>query len=48
MLDLILANIIGFSYGTVLGDTIARLYPTEIGGMVLDGNINPNDYWFQL
>jgi pimeloyl-ACP methyl ester carboxylesterase len=37
-----MANDPGFSYGTLLGATIAKLYPNEIAGMILDGNINPN------
>lgn len=32
----------GFSYGTVLGATIAKLFPSNIKGMIIDGNINPN------
>ena len=36
---------IGASYGTVLGDTLAKLFPDEIARMTMDGNINPNDYY---
>ncbi|KAF2486401.1 proteinase [Neohortaea acidophila] len=35
----------GFSYGTVLGMTIAALFPDKIGGMVLDGNVNVYQYY---
>ena len=35
----------GFSYGTLLGSTIAAMFPEKIDRMVLDGNINPTDYY---
>ncbi|KAF2651820.1 alpha/beta-hydrolase [Lophiostoma macrostomum CBS 122681] len=35
----------GFSYGTALGATFAGLYPSRIGRMVLDGVIDPHDYY---
>lgn len=35
----------GFSYGTVLGMTIAALFPDKIGGMALDGNVNVYQYY---
>lgn len=35
----------GFSYGTLLGSTIAAMFPNKIDRMVLDGNINPTDYY---
>lgn len=37
----------GFSYGTLLGNVIARLYPSWIDRMILDGNIDPNSYYFE-
>ena len=33
---------LGFSYGTALGATYARLFPTHIRAMVLDGDIDPS------
>lgn len=36
----------GYSYGTLLGNVVARLYPDLIDRMVLDGNIDPNSYFF--
>ena len=35
----------GFSYGTLLGTTLAAMFPDKIDRMVLDGNINPTDYY---
>lgn len=35
----------GLSYGTLLGSTIAAMYPDKIDRMVLDGNINPTEYY---
>lgn len=35
----------GFSYGTLLGDTVAAMFPDKIDRMILDGNINPTDYY---
>jgi pimeloyl-ACP methyl ester carboxylesterase len=32
---------LGFSYGTLLGATYARLFPTHVRAMVLDGAIDP-------
>lgn len=34
----------GFSYGTILGNTIASLYPDKIGRMILDGVADAPDY----
>ncbi|KAL8685972.1 MAG: hypothetical protein Q9218_007431, partial [Villophora microphyllina] len=34
-----------FSYGTVLGVTVAAMFPDRMGQVVLDGNFNPNDYF---
>lgn len=34
----------GFSYGTVLGNYFASMYPGRVGRMVLDGVVNVHDY----
>jgi pimeloyl-ACP methyl ester carboxylesterase len=34
-------NYLGFSYGTLLGQTYAHIYPTHIRAMVLDGVLDP-------
>ena len=34
----------GFSYGSVLGQTFASIFPSKVGRMVLDGNVNADDY----
>ncbi len=34
-------NYYGVSYGTYLGATYANLFPSKVGAMVLDGNVNP-------
>ena len=33
-------NYVGISYGTLLGDIYANLFPRNVGRMVLDGNVN--------
>ena len=33
------------SYGTALGATIATMFAGRIGSMVLDGCLNPHEYW---
>lgn len=38
----------GSSYGTLLGATVAAMFPDKIDRMVLDGNINPTDYYHGL
>lgn len=35
----------GFSYGTVLGATVAAMFPERIDKMVLDGVQNPHQYY---
>lgn len=35
---------LGFSYGTVLGNAFASLFPGRVGRLVLDGVSNANDY----
>lgn len=39
-----LLNYWGFSYGTFLGNTFASMFPDRIGRMILDGNVDPQDY----
>jgi pimeloyl-ACP methyl ester carboxylesterase len=34
-------NYLGLSYGTALGVTYANLFPSRVGKMVLDANVNP-------
>lgn len=34
----------GFSYGTFLGVTFASLFPSEVGKLVLDGNVDAVEY----
>ena len=36
------------SYGTGLGATIAAMFPDRIGKMILDGVLNPHEYWHSL
>lgn len=36
----------GASYGTYLGQTYATEFPTHVGRMVLDGNVNPKHVWY--
>lgn len=35
-------NYLGYSYGTFLGATYAKLYPDKVGRLVLDGAIDPS------
>jgi len=35
-------NYLGYSYGTFLGATFAKLYPERVGRLVLDGAIDPS------
>jgi pimeloyl-ACP methyl ester carboxylesterase len=36
----------GFSYGTYLGATYGTLFPSRVKRMVLDGNVNVRDVWY--
>jgi pimeloyl-ACP methyl ester carboxylesterase len=42
-------NYLGFSYGTYLGAVYGKLYPHNVGRMILDGNIDPTpqDVWYK-
>ena len=40
--------VLGMSYGTTLGATIAAMFPDRIGTMVLDGVLNSHEYWNAL
>lgn len=42
--DLPRLQYIGLSYGTVIGNYFAALFPGRVGRMVLDGVVNPVDY----
>ncbi|KAF2224730.1 Alpha/Beta hydrolase protein [Elsinoe ampelina] len=35
----------GFSYGTVLGSTFASMYPDKVEKMILDGNVNIDEWY---
>ncbi|HEX2312674.1 MAG TPA: alpha/beta hydrolase [Thermomonospora sp.] len=37
----------GFSYGTYLGATYGTLFPKRVKRMVLDGNVNHKEIWYQ-
>lgn len=40
-----LVNFYGLSYGTVIGQSLASKYPSRVGRMVLDGNVNAEDHF---
>ncbi|KAL9609847.1 MAG: hypothetical protein Q9167_005414 [Letrouitia subvulpina] len=40
-----LLNYWGFSYGFALGETVAAMFPNRMGKAVLDGVLNPLDYF---
>ena len=35
----------GISYGTLLGSTLAALFPDKVDRMILDGVVNPHEYY---
>lgn len=39
-------NFYGFSYGTWLGQVYASSYPAKVGKFILDGVIDPTNYWY--
>ena len=41
-------NYLGYSYGTLLGQTYANLFPKKTGRLVLDGVVDPTVTPFQL
>lgn len=41
-------NYWGLSYGTIIGQTFAQLYPTRVGRFVLDGVLDAEDYYAGL
>ncbi len=41
-------NYLGFSYGTLIGQEYARLYPATVRAMVLDGVVDPSETIQQL
>ncbi|SEP21992.1 alpha/beta hydrolase [Amycolatopsis saalfeldensis] len=40
-------NYYGFSYGTYLGQVYSTLFPGNVRRMVLDGNVDPRNVWYQ-
>lgn len=38
-------NFFGVSYGSILGTTFAQLFPDRVGKMVIDGVMDPSDYY---
>ncbi|MGL4177859.1 MAG: alpha/beta fold hydrolase, partial [Dermatophilaceae bacterium] len=37
-------NFYGLSYGTIVGQTYARLFPDNVRTLILDGNVDPTEY----
>lgn len=40
-----LLRYVGVSYGTLIGDTVAAMFPDRMGRVILDGNVDPIDYY---
>ncbi|MEV1295571.1 alpha/beta hydrolase [Pseudonocardia sp. NPDC049635] len=40
-------NFYGFSYGTMLGQVYATMFPERVRRMVLDGIVDPRAWWYQ-
>ncbi|WP_224389606.1 alpha/beta hydrolase [Pseudonocardia sp. ICBG1293] len=40
-------NYYGFSYGTLLGQVYATMFPDKVRRMVLDGVVDPRDWWYR-
>ncbi|MFP5068758.1 alpha/beta fold hydrolase [Pseudonocardia nantongensis] len=40
-------NYYGFSYGTLLGQVYATTFPDKVRRMVLDGVVDPRNWWYQ-
>lgn len=36
---------IGISYGTVLGATLAAMFPEKVDKMIIDGVVNAHEYY---
>lgn len=36
---------LGFSYGTALGATFSLMFPEKVDKVILDGNVNVEEYW---
>lgn len=36
---------LGFSYGTALGSTVAAMFPDRVDKLILDGVMNPHQYF---
>ncbi|KAK6499986.1 hypothetical protein TWF481_010343 [Arthrobotrys musiformis] len=43
--EAVLVNFFGISYGTVIGQTFAALYPQHVGRFVMDGVVDIDDYY---
>ncbi|KKY18666.1 putative tap domain-containing protein [Phaeomoniella chlamydospora] len=39
------SGLAGVSYGTLIGDTVAAMFPDRMGRVILDGNVDPIDYY---
>lgn len=41
-------TMLGLSYGTTLGATVAAMFPDRIDKLILDGVMNPHEYYHSL